>query len=121
MQESYEETLSMLAASTVMEQRAAARNFCVQECARNQQVGCGYHTEEFTPPCSYTRLVPMCVGSPQVGARYRVALQLHPHDDFAANPPHAALGPTAARWRALQARGWRVSPHTCQVPDRRQW
>lgn len=45
----------------------------------------------------------------QVGARYRVALQLHPHEDFAANPPHGALGPTAARWRSLQARGWRVS------------
>jgi hypothetical protein len=45
----------------------------------------------------------------QVGARYRVALQLHPHEDFAANPPRGALGPTAARWRALQARGWRVS------------
>jgi hypothetical protein len=45
----------------------------------------------------------------QVGARYRVALQLHPHEDFAANPPHGALGPTVARWRSLQARGWRVS------------
>lgn len=44
----------------------------------------------------------------QVGARYRVALQLHPQEDFTANPPHGPLGPTAARWRALQARGWQV-------------
>jgi hypothetical protein len=49
----------------------------------------------------------------QVGARYRIALQLHPHEDFAANPPHGPLGPTAARWRALQARGWRVSGTGC--------
>jgi len=49
----------------------------------------------------------------QVGARYRVALQLHPHEDFAANPPHGPLGPTAARWRALQARGWRVRALLC--------
>jgi hypothetical protein len=43
-----------------------------------------------------------------LGARYKVALQLHPETDFAANAPLAALGPTAARWRALQARGWQV-------------
>lgn len=45
---------------------------------------------------------------PQYGRKERVAIQLETPDMFAANAPHAALGPTAARWRALQSRGWQV-------------
>jgi hypothetical protein len=45
---------------------------------------------------------------PSVARNERVAIQLETPDMFAANPPHAALGPTAARWRALQLRGWQV-------------
>jgi hypothetical protein len=45
---------------------------------------------------------------PSVARNERVAIQLETPDMFAANPPHAALGPTAARWRALQSRGWQV-------------
>jgi hypothetical protein len=41
--------------------------------------------------------------------RSKVALQLEGPLAFAANPPYAALGPTAAKWRALQTRGWQVS------------
>lgn len=44
----------------------------------------------------------------QLAARPKVAVQLEPPGAFAANPPHAALGPTAARWLALQRRGWQV-------------
>lgn len=40
--------------------------------------------------------------------RSKVALQLEGPAAFAANPPYAPLGPTAAKWRALQIRGWQV-------------
>ena len=48
----------------------------------------------------------MLQGSPS--SRLKAALQLEGPERFASNAPHAPLGPTAARWRALRARGWKV-------------
>eukprot|EP00878_Enallax_costatus_P032748 GHUV01036012.1.p1 GENE.GHUV01036012.1~~GHUV01036012.1.p1 ORF type:complete len:661 (+),score=202.40 GHUV01036012.1:871-2853(+) len=51
----------------------------------------------------------------------RAALQLETPEMFASNPPYAALGPTAARWRALQCRGWRVRIDATLVHGTASW
>lgn len=41
----------------------------------------------------------------------RLGILLDGPQGFAANPPYGPLGATAAQWRGLQARGWKVSWH----------
>lgn len=53
------------------------------------------------------------VGGARATVRTPLALVLDGPEAFAANAPGSALGETAARWRALQARGLRVGAWAC--------